>query len=183
MYSRISFGTWRLLSLLMAALSFLNLLNDLTPIEVIGKLKLWLTAYTELVDRICGFLFGWIQFGWIEITQVEYHVLVISLVLTSAFLRAQTKFEIERGETHLSAVIGAFFTSVMLFLLTLVPALLLPGQWGFWGAVVGTLVLCNRSLLPSEMREVVRGRVVLNELAGVVGILVLALLVNNIFLV
>jgi hypothetical protein len=108
---------------ILGGLSLLNLVEDLTPLKLLGKLKKWMEAYTQFVETIGNFLFGWIDLWWMSISVQEMHALIIGQVILSAYYRAEVKTEKERGETLIDAVGVSFITCFFWFLLLIVPCL------------------------------------------------------------
>jgi hypothetical protein len=63
-------------------------MQDLAKLQVYGKLKTWLDAWSAFVHQVGSALFGWIDLGWIRVPAEEHHVLVIAALLTLAAGRA-----------------------------------------------------------------------------------------------
>jgi hypothetical protein len=74
----------RVLGWFVASLSLLNLLRDMTLVNLRGLLSEWLGAYSALIHRIGTALFGWLT--WIQ--PAEYHVLVLAVLIGGAAARA-----------------------------------------------------------------------------------------------
>ena len=53
----------RILGWVLGAASLLNLVQDLGRMAVLGKLKIWLDAYSVFVHQATQFLFGWLDEG------------------------------------------------------------------------------------------------------------------------
>ena len=102
-----------LLGWVLGGLSLLNLIEELSPLKVLGKLKTWLDAYTSIVNDVGTFLFGWIDFGWIAIDQLEVHVLVIATILVSAYVRADIRAERSKGFGRDEAIVKVSFLATI----------------------------------------------------------------------
>lgn len=76
---------------LMGALSLLQLIDGIEAVTLVGQAKKWLHAYSSLVEKISGFLFGWMQWRWFQISEIEAHLLVLVLLLLVAVGRASLK--------------------------------------------------------------------------------------------
>lgn len=179
MLSRFNVSIWKFFSVVTGALSVLDLIQSLTAVELLGQLSLWIRAYTRVIDSLFGYLFGWISFNWISISGLEHHAIVIGLLLTSAYFRAQVRYDMDHGESWFSAASSSFMTSIFLFLVVFVPALLLPAQYGFWGSMLGIIILSFRYFTPSQWSGMASGREVWNQLITVAGVCIAVLLINN----
>ena len=165
----------------LGGLSLLNLIEELSPLKVLGKLKIWLDAYTSIVNDVGTFLFGWIDFRWIAIDELEVHVLIIATILVSAYARADMREELSKGKglfDEIGAVLGGagFFMS-----LVVLPALLLP----FWFGLVGTAIMASFVFLPllfhqdnGEGSAFPPTRIFLRELIGVFAVFLILVALN-----
>jgi hypothetical protein len=164
---------------ILGGLSLLNLVEDLTPLKLLGKLKKWMEAYTQFVETIGNFLFGWIDLWWMSISVQEMHALIIGQVILSAYYRAEVKTEKERGETLIDAVGVSFITCFFWFLLLIVPALFLPSWIGLLGTTAALAFICLAFFSPDEERQVVASRkLIVGELAGVITVFTLLVVLN-----
>jgi hypothetical protein len=75
----------------MGALSLLQLIDGIEAVTLVGQAKKWVHAYSSLVEKISGFLFGWMRWRWFHISEVEAHLLVLVLLLLAAVSRASFK--------------------------------------------------------------------------------------------
>ena len=138
-----------LLGWVLGGLSLLNLIEELSPLKVLGKLKTWLDAYTSIVNDVGTFLFGWIDFGWIAIDQLEVHVLVIATILVSAYVRADIRAERSKGFGRDEAIVKVSFLATIFNV-----------DGFFAGAVVAIMVRiawCSCSLRYSAGSELPQG--------------------------
>lgn len=76
------------MSVIFGGLSLLNLIVDLSPISLNGKLLEWSKAYDALVESFVRPLFAWIHLYWISISTGEMHLLVIQSILIAGYIRA-----------------------------------------------------------------------------------------------
>ena len=60
----------------LGALSLLNLVEDLTPMKIVGKLRIWLEAYSSVIETIRFRVLGWIDFAWLNVDESEAHAIV-----------------------------------------------------------------------------------------------------------
>jgi hypothetical protein len=66
---------------LLAAITLLNLIILETPLQLAGMLKVWLATYNTELNQRLDFLFGWIDFHWLNISHTEGNVIILSLLL------------------------------------------------------------------------------------------------------
>jgi hypothetical protein len=133
---------FRFVGWLFSALSILELVDQLNAVHIYGLLKNWTAAYSSFVVNVKTFLFGWIHFGWMSIDKPEAHVLVICSVFAAAFFRAEFRRQrVEKDEHRSDAFAAAIGLAAGCFLFAFVPALVLPGAFGFYGAAAGLLLV------------------------------------------
>lgn len=162
-----------------AALSLLNLINELSPFEILGKLNKWLSAYVVFVEAISSFLFGWINIDWINVSSRENHLLVIAFVLIMSFHRAQVRFETDKGEPRFSARVSSLFISSLWLLGCVLLALFLSGNSSLWALGLGMLLLCRFYFSSTDRMDGLPDRkVIFKELTGVVTSLMVLILLN-----
>lgn len=163
-------GPSRIFGWVLGALSVLNLVEDLNLARIVGFVEQWLAAYAAMIRAITGFVFGWISFGWVSLSESEAHMLVVASVFAAAFARAYARPQIS---TKLDAfVLPAMYSGLMVLILVLIPALLLPGDAGVNGAGIGLALILSVSFLTSRApgERIPPARAVLSELVGVVGV-------------
>lgn len=163
-------GPSRIFGWVLGALSVLNLVEDLNLARIAGFVEQWLAAYAAMVRAITGFVFGWISFGWVSLSEPEAHVLLVASVFAAAFARAYARPQIV---TRLDAfVLPALYSSLMVLILVLLPALLLPGSAGLNGAGIGLALILSVSFLTSRAHgeRIPPARAVWSELVGVAGV-------------
>ena len=85
----------------------MNLIEDLTPLKLFGKLEKWVEAYSLFIEKTSDFLFGWINLQWINISHLEAHLLVITFVVLGAYFRVAYKAERGIGESIASDLFRA----------------------------------------------------------------------------
>ena len=120
---------------------------------VLGKLKVWLDAYSLFIGKIGGSLFGWIHFAWISISAEEHHVLVLAAVFFAAVFRAQYYHERSKN-IDIDVAIASSLQTVLCWLpYPLAPALFLPGYLGLVGSIVGLLFATVRQMAKSSQRN------------------------------
>ncbi len=76
-----------------SGLSVLNLLRDLTPLNLYGRFAEWVNAYAKLVAFIAKPLFGWVNWRWMSVDSIDAHIFVITLMFSSAVVRASTEVQ------------------------------------------------------------------------------------------
>jgi hypothetical protein len=163
----------------LAAMSLLNLVHDLTWVELSKKLADWVDAYAFLVHRLGSFLFGWIHFKWIGVSAEEHHVLVLASILLAALYRGELHHQREQYGRVVDRV-GPAVTFFFLILFPLIPALLLPGYWGLGGSILMLillpLIVMGKGTKPED--NFADPAVVKRELVGVGGVFVLVMALN-----
>jgi len=130
---------FRILGWVFGGLSILSLVQDLSPLLLYGKLKIWVEAYGGFVENIRAFLFGWINFGWISISSIEAHLLVINGIICFSFARAETAFRKSKGRNMAMALYVGKSKGIRIFLFVLFFALILPSMWGFGMAAIAMI--------------------------------------------
>jgi hypothetical protein len=179
----------RIMGWVLGGLSLLSLIEDLSPLELYGKLKLWLSAYTQFIGLISEGLFGWLEFRWISITFPESHVLVITSLFAAAFARAQGATVSKANAEHSwgqGAVEGGMFFAVF-FSWSLIPALIFPGWGGVVGATIGALIVAISVLFGTDelgqrsLGVYARSADVRRELVGVIGVFALLIALNFLY--
>ena len=170
-----------LLGWVLGGLSLLNLIEELSPLKILGKLKTWLDAYTSIVDDAGTFLFGWIDFKWIAIDQLEVHVLVIATIVASAYVRAEFSELRSQGNDPFDAIGGVLGGVIVIMWMIFLPTLLLP----FWFALVGAAIMASFLFLPLLFHQDERegsafqlARSFLRELVGVVAVCLILVALN-----
>jgi hypothetical protein len=129
------FNGLSILGWVLGGLSVLNLIHDLSPVKLYGLVKDWAAGYEALVEKIAGVLFGWIDWRWIKIDTNEVHLIVLSILLGSATLRASMQEQIKHGQKPFVAFIGALEGALVAVVLPVVFAVaLLPGMFGILAA-------------------------------------------------
>ncbi len=175
-----SYNISSLIGWLLGGLSLLNLIEDLTPLKLLGKLRKWMEAYSLAIDRIGDFLFGWIKYEWIGINTIETHALVIISVVVAASFRAEYKINKEQGEKFIYALLLSLGPAATVYLLfAFIPALLLPNWFGIAGAIIGFLIICLE-LFESDKkdREIASRAIIIRELRGVAIVFMLLVVLN-----
>ena len=159
------------------------MIEDLSPLKVLGDLKTWLDAYTSIVNEVGTFLFGWIDFKWIAIDQLEVHVLVIATILFSAYARADMREERSKGMGLIEAIFGTFPVATIYMAMVVLPALLLPSWFGILGAAIVAGFFFSFFLFGHNEKDeysVPPARSFLRELGGVVAVcLILVAFTSN----
>ncbi|MFN9546788.1 MAG: hypothetical protein ACK6AD_06920 [Cyanobacteriota bacterium] len=173
------YDIFSLLGWISGGLSLLNLIEDLTPLKLFGKLEKWVQAYSLFIEKISDFLFGWINLQWINISPLEAHLLVITFVVVGAYFRVEFKAQRGHGESIASDLfisLGPVMTDF--FLLALLPALLLPTWFGIAGATIGFVYICWYYLWPDSMGYCAYSRALYKELVGALIVLMLLVILN-----
>ena len=173
------FNPVHLLTWISGAFSLLHLIRDLTPVELFGLAKEWVDAYGLLVRRVTTFLFGWINWRWISVSDNEGHVVVLAWLLSIAFSRAIVNSEPHRSDNATGRVLTAVTTGVVMISPVWVVALLLADPWGVaaGGLIVaffGAIILFVETTVPQAptLRDI-RG-----ELLGVGAVTLLLVILN-----
>ena len=171
---------FRLLGWTASGLSILELIDQLNAIHIYGLLKKWTGAYSSFVVHVKNLLFGWIHFGWMNVSKAEAHLLVISGILNAAYFRAEFRRSIrEKHEARDSAFVGAAATALLAFSFVLLPAVLLPGGWGFYGATAALAFIAFVYFTPSSGEvNFPSHRAIATETVGSLGVFLILLAAN-----
>jgi len=77
---------WGVGSWFLGGVSLLHIIDQVSPVQLMGKLATWIDAYAELVESLRHFLLGWINWRWVNISDTEAHLIVFgSILITSAY--------------------------------------------------------------------------------------------------
>lgn len=171
------------LSYLLSTASLLNLIQDLSPLALYGKLKVWIDAYSLVVHSIGDFLFSWMHFAWLGISRTEHHVIAIAGLLGVSAYRATYKVHREWGYDFGQASEHAQPFVALYFALAFFPCLLLPDHWGTALSAVcviaySTTVFRHKHSPWGPISSQAPGAAVLRELLGILAILLIVLVIN-----
>lgn len=180
--TRKNFSPLQILGWLTGALSSLNLIEELSPVKIYGNLKKWLDAYTDFVEKIGNFVFGWIHFDWVEVSDLEMHALAITTVLITAYCRADFRLNISQGVDWFESFGMSLLIGMSCFWFILWPILLLPSRLGLFGAIIILLILIYSVYTTKTdndaLRTVPRRKAIFNELIGVAAIFLFLIALN-----
>ena len=169
---------------ILGGLSVMQLLKDLTPLEIYGLLNEWMLAYAGFVATVSDFLFGWIDWRWMNISAIDAHILVLAIVFTSALARASTEAQVRNGMTVLDAMTGAWRAAAVIVLLpVLLLCALIPSPYDAYVAGVGLAFLAFMFGFAFKEQDVAvpASSVVRRELVGVGAVVLLLVVVNYTF--
>ncbi|GAA1786471.1 hypothetical protein GCM10009682_05720 [Luedemannella flava] len=169
---------FRMLGWVAGALSMVNLVRDLDWVSLRGSVDQWVDAYGRFVAAGADLLFGWIKVGWLHVSHMEAHGLVIVGLLLSTFIKAGVTETNARGQ---AATFGEDVVKPLgaLGVPAVAAALVLPGSWGFWVPVVGMTSFCTLAFfMGAEMGRTFKVAVLTN-LAGTLGIAALVVLLGS----
>ncbi|MBS9779733.1 MAG: hypothetical protein KGV51_03820 [Moraxellaceae bacterium] len=112
----------KFLQSIVGGLTLLNLINDLKLITLYGKLAKWIDAYSLFVHKVTDFLFGWIDFLWFKVDNIEANLLIIFSIISLSYHRADDKVIGKHyGESGLFVIlILQFFTVSVASLVALI---------------------------------------------------------------
>ncbi len=171
-------------SWVMGGLSCLNLIRDLTPLELFGRLREWLDAYASFVRRISVFLFDWIDWRWLSISATEDHVLIVTVLFALAWTRSTVSHYRSTGAGPMEARLAP---STFMFMFVLLPvalvAILLPDPFGYFvGLCYLAAVVWLFAVRVKEADTALPGRrEVRMELYGVLAAFFVLVLLNYVF--
>lgn len=123
----------------LGGLSLLNLIDDLSPINLNGKLLSLSKAYDEFIKAWISPLFGWIHFSWISISPTETHVIVVHSIVFTALFRGVVRNS--DGNWSLKVVADIPVAYFLFLRYSLIPALLFPLWIGTIGAIIGAALV------------------------------------------
>ncbi len=147
------------MSVIFGGLSLLNLIVDLSPISLNGKLLEWSKAYDALVESFVRPLFAWIHLYWISISTGEMHLLVIQSILIAGYIRASLRWG------YVYEISELIFNWAYCMQYVLIPALILPGLGGLLGAIGGLLFVNFEIVTTLEPNDI---RMALEELTVII---------------
>jgi hypothetical protein len=158
----------------MGGLSFLDLIRDLTPLKLYGLVEEWVGAYGLLVKQVTEFLFGWIDWRWMRVTEAEGHWIVLGAILWSAFMRGMARADSGLAMSNLEIVLK---TIAFVLIWAVGPAVLIPQ--GYFGPEVIVMVLGIgvATIIVNSKRTAV-DRQILQELAGIAAVIAVTVLIN-----
>ncbi len=85
----------KFLQSIVGGLTLLNLINDLKLITLYGKLEEWIDAYSLFIHKVTVFLFGWIDFLWFKVDNIEANLVIIFSIMSLSFCRGFDKTDAE----------------------------------------------------------------------------------------
>lgn len=168
-------------------LSLLNLIRDLTPIELFGRVSDWVDAYSLLIRKIRFYLFAWLDWRWFNISETEGHVLVLTILFVLAWIRASDVHNRERlGDAHKprDKAFAYLVFAPFMFLPSLIVALALPDYWGTAVTAIWLSAMAKSFAGPSQeppREQVTPAQYVRREMLGVIMIAIAVVLVNYLF--
>jgi len=171
---------------LIGALSLLNLIDDLSPVILYGRLDRWVKAYSEFVSDVSDFLFGWIDLWWISISETESHLIIIGMIFLMTCIRVglkpETKNMSDSPYIEIAVLVIVYFSSFVL------PALILPGWGGSVGVVLFGYIIISMFFIKAPKLENEDAELVLQppavyrqELIGVLAVFMIAIVLNYTF--
>ena len=135
------YSSFRILGWIFGGLSLLNLIEELSPLKLLGKIETWVNAYSELVSKINQVLFGWVDWKWISISDTDSHFLVLALILCSAMFKGGFIVLRRQSNTIAESVWFSFLgATIYVFLPILCIVLLVPGVYGVILSSIATLI-------------------------------------------
>jgi len=168
----------RLVGQLLAATGVIALAEDLSLVELRGAVETWLGMYSDAVDRLRGFLFGWIDFWILDLDQGEGYLLAAVIILLAPVARANGRFLHAHNGDALAA--RAFGILLVGFYGVLVAAVLLVIPSWFSLAVIGAVmgVLFLALFFGPATESSLGGRAVRAELRPTLAAVVVILIIN-----
>ena len=160
-------------------MSLLNLAQDIGRLAVYGKLKNWLDAYAVFANRIREWLFGWIDFAWINISRDEMHLLILVTLLGGASARAAYFDAIDATNDLREARTAAASMIVVVAAIPLIGILCLPGEYGVIVSVLYVIMASSALLFEPYSKALPSGLIVWKELAPIVVLFLVIVAVNH----
>jgi len=172
------------------ALSLLQLIDELTPVKLLGLFEVWVAAYSSLVHRISSFFFGWMRWQWFRIDETEAHVLVLACLLGAAIARGSRKLRLyhytspsERPgltlwlQCYLYGFVGWVLPTLVL--IVFLPA---PAGAGLAGIVLAIQAFVSAIMIDFHIHaHVDEGYLIRAELLGVISTALVVVLLNQLF--
>lgn len=102
----------RIFSAITGALSLFLVIDELTFVQVNGKLSKWIEAYDVLIDRVLHPFFDFISYLNLEIDEVEAHLFVIFSIICGAagmafYRKKRDKYNAKKMNAIVTSVISA----------------------------------------------------------------------------
>ncbi|HEY0084309.1 MAG TPA: hypothetical protein VGB65_00215 [Allosphingosinicella sp.] len=163
---------------LFGGLSLIKLIEDLDLIKLYGALQDWTSAYGMFVAKVGDFLFGWIDWRWLKIEDIEYHVIVLATLLGGAVGRATYSTLLRRSSSTPGA--DAFGIAVAFVIISIFIVVVLPATWSLWLGI-GFLSLGSGGMITKDNKNSqpdVDPRDLAREVVVVAAIFIAVLLVN-----
>lgn len=164
--------------------STVALADDLNLVNLRSGFNTAIESWQVAVERLSGFLFGWINLFWFEVSESESHVLVLALIFVSAFVRAlfddpevslwdwDSVSEALKEFALFVAIFGSFFV-----LPYIAVALLLPDPFGYLimlvGVVGGTYLALSQDDEGAVLKQLAAVTIVAVGIVGIDAALVL----------
>lgn len=183
-----SWSPWAILGRAMAAMGLLGFAREICEFDLYGRLADWHEAYSNFVNGVGDFLFGWIDLWWVGVSRLEHHAIVLSTLIASASLRAMytyvntsnttTRYTIDN--TKLTATKIAFGTTAFTLVFQFLIYIFLPSILSIPIVIVVLMgFITNKNYdHPLDSRQFAPGDMVRREVAWSFGGFVILLLLN-----
>lgn len=136
---------------LAVVLSSINLLAALVPLALAWPIASVVDRYGDLVARVVARIFGRLDVGWMHVTELEGHVMVLAgtvlvIIAREAFGSRATGMR-RRAGYHMTALLSVSCFACIVVL----PLVVLPGWWGT-GVVAANLAVLAAATFRSADR-------------------------------
>ena len=171
---------------LLAALGLLSLFDEAEVLKLRGQIEKLITTFSDISAALMRKLFGWIEFRWISVSEIEGHVLFLIIILGGAIMRSSASVMKKREpeKSYFGCLAAAFVAFVFVILLpALAAASLVPGIGGAIGALLWLAIIAYWSCFQNEKdnHNVPASKRVRNDLVWVLA-MVTAVVFANFFL-
>ncbi len=156
-------GIFTVLGWLMGVVSLINLVSDAGFVQLKSDLLAWQKAYQDFVTRVGNWVFGWVDFRWMEVSPIEIHMVVLTWLVASILSRTYFSLALEEfgGLKGYLIELRSYPTILLMMFVFVLPgysftvifAILLPDPYGVAGQLIFIVPVVLYNLAVSEPFE------------------------------
>jgi hypothetical protein len=147
----------------MGAISVINLSTDAGFVQLQSDIFLWLESYRSFVIRVGNFLFGWIEYEWLNVSTTEIHALALSIVVGMTVLKTQVQLIRSRAATKLEGLFDVWYSYTTptampgnygpFFVFPTLAAIVLPDPYGWRTVTIFVMLTLTVNVLLVEQLD------------------------------